>query len=207
MARPCAKSYRAWSIGDTKGTVKLSLLGGDGDPKVGNDRRIRDRIQLVPALTTARTGPAWGDFVQSKLNVTVPPSGPPPAPPPAPTPAPTPPPAPAPKDRLNPGQRLGPGEQLVSATGGYVLTMQTDGNLAVYAADRRVLFQSRTGGNTGTVLVMQTDGNLVLYAPGNRAIWASNSAGNANSVLLLQGDGNAVIYAPGNRPVWWTAGK
>ena len=60
------------SYGAAKGTVKLSLLGGDGDPKVGNDRRIRDRIQLVPALTTASTGPAWGDFVQSKLNVTVP---------------------------------------------------------------------------------------------------------------------------------------
>ncbi len=64
--------YRA---GFRSGTVKLSLLGGDGDPKVGNDRRIRDRIQLVPALTTARTGPAWGDFVQSKLNVTVPSAG------------------------------------------------------------------------------------------------------------------------------------
>jgi len=58
------------------GTVKLSLLGGDGDPKVGNDRRIRDRIRPVPALATARTGPAWGGFVQSRLNVTVPSVGP-----------------------------------------------------------------------------------------------------------------------------------
>jgi len=57
---------------DMAGTVKLSLLGGDGDPKVGNDRRRRDQIQPVQALTTARTGPAWGGFVQSKLNVTVP---------------------------------------------------------------------------------------------------------------------------------------
>ena len=133
-------------------------------------------------------------------------SGPATPPPPVATPPP-PPPAPATVDRLNPGQRLGPGEQLVSATGGYVLTMQTDGNLVLYAADRRVLFQSRTGRNAGTVLVMQTDGNLVLYAPGNRAIWASNTAAHANSVLVLQGDGNAVVYAPGNRPIWWTAGK
>ena len=55
-----------------RGTVKLSLLDGDGDPEVGNDRRTRDRIRPVQALTTARTGPAWGGFVQSKLNVTVP---------------------------------------------------------------------------------------------------------------------------------------
>ncbi len=64
--RDLAEMFRA------RGTVKLSLLGGDGDPKVGNDRRIRDRIQPVQVLTTARTGPAWGGFVQSKLNVTVP---------------------------------------------------------------------------------------------------------------------------------------
>ncbi len=54
------------------GTVKLSLLGTDGGPKVGNDRRIEDRIWLLQALATARTGSVWGGFVQSKLNVTVP---------------------------------------------------------------------------------------------------------------------------------------
>ena len=55
-----------------EGTVKLSLLGADGGPKVGNDRRIGDRIRPVQALATARTGSVWGCFVQSKLNVTVP---------------------------------------------------------------------------------------------------------------------------------------
>ena len=46
------------------GTVKLSLLGTDGGPKVGNDRRIEDRIWLLQALATARTGSVWGGFVQ-----------------------------------------------------------------------------------------------------------------------------------------------
>jgi len=60
----------------TTGTVKLSLLGTDGGPKMGNDRLIEDRIWLVQALATARTGSVWGGFVQSKLNVTVPSRGP-----------------------------------------------------------------------------------------------------------------------------------
>jgi len=34
---------RTWTY-RRKGTVKLSLLGTDGGPKVGNDRRIEDRI-------------------------------------------------------------------------------------------------------------------------------------------------------------------
>jgi len=55
------------------GIVKLSLLGTVGGLKVGNDRFIGDRIRLVQALATARTGSVWGGFVQSKLNVTVPP--------------------------------------------------------------------------------------------------------------------------------------
>ena len=55
-----------------EGTVKLRLLGADGGPKVGNDRRIGDRIRPLQALATARTGSVWGGFVQSKLNVTVP---------------------------------------------------------------------------------------------------------------------------------------
>ncbi len=55
-----------------EGTVKLSLLGTDGGPKVGNDRRIGDRIWLVQVLATASTGSMWGGYIQSKLNVTVP---------------------------------------------------------------------------------------------------------------------------------------
>jgi len=70
-----ALEQRAEKLLGRDGTVKLSLLGGDGDPKVGNDRRIRDRIQPVQALMTAGTGPAWSGFVQSKLNVTVPRTG------------------------------------------------------------------------------------------------------------------------------------
>ncbi len=59
-------------LGRAEGTVKLSLLGADGGPKVGNDRRIEDRIRLLQGLATVSTGSVWGGFVQPKLNVTVP---------------------------------------------------------------------------------------------------------------------------------------
>jgi len=66
----------AWRSGGSSssstGIVKLSLLGADGGPKVGNERRIGDRIRPVQALATARTGSAWGGFVQSKLHVSLP---------------------------------------------------------------------------------------------------------------------------------------
>jgi len=54
------------------GTVKLSLLGTDGGPNVGNERRRGDRIRLVQALAPASTGPVRGGCVQSKLIGTVP---------------------------------------------------------------------------------------------------------------------------------------
>jgi len=46
------------------GTVKLSLVGGDGGPTVGNDRLMRGSIRSLRARAMAKTGPAWGDFVQ-----------------------------------------------------------------------------------------------------------------------------------------------
>jgi hypothetical protein len=122
-------------------------------------------------------------------------------------PTPLPPPRQAPADRLYPKQRLDPDQQLVSVTGGYVLTMEGDGNLVLYAPDHRVLWESNTAGNPGTVLDNQDDGNLVLYAPGNKPIWETKTAGNPNSVLIVQDDGNVVLYAPGNKPIWETAGK
>ncbi len=58
--------------GSPAGTVKLSLLGTDGGPNVGNERRRGDRIRLVQALAPASTGPVRGGCVQSKLIGTVP---------------------------------------------------------------------------------------------------------------------------------------
>jgi hypothetical protein len=102
-----------------------------------------------------------------------------------------------------PGQRLVAGAELTSATGGYVLTMQDDGNLVVYAPDRRILFATYTAGNPDAYLQFQTDGDLILWA-GTRRLWASNTMGGPKSVLILQGDGNLVLYGPGNQATWWS---
>jgi hypothetical protein len=106
------------------------------------------------------------------------------------------------EDRLNSGEILTPGQALISRAGGYVLVMQYDGNLVLYAPGNRAIWGSGTAGRPGTVLRMQADGNLVLYAPGNRAIWDSGTHGRPGTVLVMQGDGNAVLYAPGDRAIW-----
>ena len=102
-----------------------------------------------------------------------------------------------------PGQRLVAGAQLTSATGGYVLTMQADGNLVLYASDRRILFATYTAGNPDAYLQFQTDGDLILWT-GTRRLWATNTIGGPQSVLILQEDGNLVLYAPGHQASWWS---
>lgn len=105
-------------------------------------------------------------------------------------------------DRLRTDDRLGPGDAISSPDGRFVLRMQTDGNLVLYAPGNNAMWDSGTD-TPGSVVVMQGDGNLVVYAPGNRAVWSSKSSG-SQCVLILQDDGNLVIYAAGNRAVWST---
>ena len=64
------------------------------------------------------------------------------------------------------------------------LSMQTDGNLVLYAGKGGVLWASNsavpsTCGSGAYDLVVQTDGNLVVYdqAHGGKVMWASGSHG------------------------------
>lgn len=100
--------------------------------------------------------------------------------------------------RLSAGERLNPGEQLVSPDGRYVLQMQTDGNLAQYAPGHRAVWSSKTSA-PNSILIMQRDGNLVIIAPGNHPVWATNTK-YLGSYLDVQNDGNFVVYAP--RVAW-----
>jgi hypothetical protein len=107
---------------------------------------------------------------------------------------------------LNPGEGLGPQGRLVSTDGQYVLVMQGDGNLVVYAPGNRAIWAS--GSRVGNSDVqMQGDGNLVVYAPPpNRyAVWASGTSGNLHAEM--QTDGNLVLYTGGQprQGVWSTA--
>jgi len=90
---------------------------------------------------------------------------------------------------LDPSEGLGSGQRLISADGQYVLWMQGDGNLVVYAPGNRAIWASGTG-VAGSDLQMQGDGNLVIYTPPqlNRvAVWASGTSGSLR--LELQNDG------------------
>lgn len=107
--------------------------------------------------------------------------------------------------RLNPGERLVHGQSLRSNNGRYVLEMQDDGNLVLYAPGHIATWASGTDGERECVAVMQDDGNLVVIAAGNRPVWASGTDGERECVLFVQDDGNLVIRAAGNRPVWATA--
>lgn len=103
-------------------------------------------------------------------------------------------------DQLAPGERLRPGEFIVSQDGRFRLILQGDGNLVLY--DPRPVWASNTEGHPVSFAAMQADGNLVIYA-GNQAVWASHTEGHPGSRLVMQNDRNAVIYGPGG-PTWAT---
>jgi len=105
-------------------------------------------------------------------------------------------------DHLAAGQWLRPMHYLRSTDRRYVLFMQGDGNLVLWAPGQRILWHSGTPGHAAIDgLVMQHDGNLVIYAGG--AMWANNRAGTGISTLIVQGDGNLVTYSSSGA-TWWT---
>lgn len=106
--------------------------------------------------------------------------------------------------QLNGGQQLNPGDSLLSPSGLFLLTMQSDGNLVLYSPGHIAIWASSTARHPGSVLQMQKDGNLVVYAPGHVAIWATGTASHPGAVLQMQDDANAVLYAPGHVEIWAT---
>lgn len=106
-------------------------------------------------------------------------------------------------DRLHPGEKLQPGEQLLSANQKYSLVMQEDGNLVLYTIGSNAVWSSGTHGHQVDSAVLQEDGNFVIYGEG-RALWHSQTHGNPVAYLVLQDDRNLVIYDPEGRPLWNT---
>lgn len=51
------------------------------------------------------------------------------------------------------------------------LVQQTDGNVVIYSAGGRALWQTGTSGNPGARFVLQNDANLVVYSASGRALW------------------------------------
>lgn len=98
---------------------------------------------------------------------------------------------------LRPGKILSSNKYLRSPDKRYVLLMQSDGNLVLYAPGARPLWSSKTNGSGANRAVMQTDGNFVVYTPSGKAVWHSKTAGYAGASVTLQSDGNLVIYQNG----------
>ena len=110
-------------------------------------------------------------------------------------------PALASSSQLASGATLAAGQSLYSPSQQYRLTMQTDGNVVLYAADR-ALWSTNTQGNPGARLVMQTDGNLVVYSSANRAVWNTGTQRFGTSSLVVQDDANVVVYTSARMATW-----
>lgn len=105
---------------------------------------------------------------------------------------------------------LNVGDNLFSATRAFMLTMQSDGNLVLYAPDDDApaadatrgkytipIWSSRTNGCGGTHCDMQDDGNCVIKNSANQPVWSSGTQNRPGTFLRCQDDGNVVFFTPG----------
>jgi LysM repeat protein len=105
-------------------------------------------------------------------------------------------------DTLQAGQELTRGQQLTSANG-YMLTLQSDGNL-VLSEDSGTVWASGTDGKGAVRATLQSDGNFVLYTSDENAVWSTGTQGNEGSRLVLQDDRNVVVFAGDGSAKWAT---
>ncbi len=117
-------------------------------------------------------------------------------------------------DTLVNGSSIEAGGCLMSPSGKYRLTMQTDDNLVLYytgaSGSPDALWASTTDkGFPGAMATLGLTGNLtVTAAASNGSVSWSSSSYAQNTELVLQTDGNAVIYSLTNPlhpdPIWAT---
>lgn len=178
-------------------------------PGCGHDMPNFQNVGAVKSVVTPAKPPA-GPLVRWLIKpapggTRVRPSGasPPVVDPPISDPAPPPPP-PAADDRLSPGEAINPGQFVASSDGRYVLRLQGDGNLVLYAPGNVATWSSETNGTSVAQAVMQGDGNLVLYSPGGVAVCSTGTQGNPGAFLKVQTDGNTVVYSASGAALWHT---
>jgi hypothetical protein len=85
----------------------------------------------------------------------------------------------------------------------YRLTMQANGNLAVYNAAGNAVWTAGTKGHPGAYASMQTDGNFVVYSSTGHVLWSSATNGNSGAQLELlnTGKGSTVLWRSTNSRV------
>lgn len=109
-----------------------------------------------------------------------------------------------PGDKLTANESLKYNTLLVSSDGVYVLKLQSDGNLVLYAPGGRAIWDSGTNGDSSTEAIMQDDGNFVIYDQSGNAPWSSGTDGEGGTYIVMQEDGNLVIYNNNGDAVWAT---
>lgn len=103
-------------------------------------------------------------------------------------------------DHLSAGDKLKTNDILQSNNGRYKLVYQTDGNLALYTAEGKFLWNTGTKGPAGSAN-MQTDGNFAIYTADGTFQWNTGTT-SAGSRLVLQDDGNLVIITASGTQLW-----
>jgi hypothetical protein len=94
-------------------------------------------------------------------------------------------------NQLQARQRLTADMYLRSADKRYVMIMQSDGNLVIYAPGGRPIWATFTKGLSR--LDMQADGNLVIYNTKSVATWSSRTYGFPGSLTSLESTGAALV--------------
>ncbi|MEU6849118.1 RHS repeat-associated core domain-containing protein [Actinacidiphila alni] len=107
------------------------------------------------------------------------------------------------------GATLASGTSMVTNT--IRLTMQTDGNLVMYARrSGQALWSSNTAGHPGAVLTMGTDGNLTVHTTSGTTLWSSATTGTGDHARL-DDDGQLIVFNAAGTSVWktptWTADR
>jgi hypothetical protein len=95
-----------------------------------------------------------------------------------------------------------PGQAVQTATRGYFLVMQPDGNLVEYSGSGQALWSSGTSGS-GNFAAMQGDGNFVIYNSSGKAVWSSGTNGGNGNYLMLQPDGTLNMMGPSGDSILW----
>jgi|GEM_PF-4761265 len=99
------------------------------------------------------------------------------------------------------GSTLATGDSVVSPNGRFVLRMNPDGNLAEYGAGR-LLWSSKTGGNSGAKTAVQRDGNVVTKSAAGRVLWHSWTFMHPGARLQVNDDGNVVVRGRDGNVKW-----
>jgi len=99
-------------------------------------------------------------------------------------------------DRINPGERLDPGDSRTSQNGVFTLAMQSTGRIVLRGAGGDVLARApEMGAEPNSFATMQGDGNFVIRAPeGGRVTWATGTGGDEGTfgAALVVGDDGRV---------------